>query len=184
MSRARTAAVLASSGLFVACAAGGRAPASPSQAGDASGAPAQAAPGGYPQQKPGAYPAPAAPPPAEPASPVQPQAAPPSPGQFGGPPGGGTSRSMAFSAALDEVDTSARQLDVAAGDCSNACRALGSMDRAAGRLCSLAQGNDEGRRCEDAKKKVYTARDRVKQTCGTCPGGVSVERSAPIPSSR
>ncbi|MBS2015153.1 MAG: hypothetical protein JST00_19840 [Deltaproteobacteria bacterium] len=178
MSRARTVLVISASGLFMACAAGSKAPATPSQVGEASGAAPQAAPAGYPQQ-PGAYPP--APPPAEPAAPVQPQAA---PGQFGGQPSGGTSRSMAFSAALDEVDSSVRQLDVAAGDCSNACRALGSMDRAAGRLCSLAQGNDEGRRCEDAKKKVYTARDRVKQTCGTCPGGVSVERSAPIPSGR
>ena len=184
----RTSSCVVVSALVVACAAGGRdarAPASSAPAGYAGSQnesqqyPQQ--PGAYPQQpqQPG-YPAP---PPAEPSAPSQPQ-----PGQVGGLPGqpgaGGNARTMAFSSALDEVDSSQRQLDVAAGDCNNACRALGSMDRAAGRLCSLAQGNDEGRRCDDAKKKVYSARDRVKQTCGACPGGVSVDRSAPVPSVR
>lgn len=176
------------SALVVACAAGGRDAKAPASSVPAGYAGSQNESQQYPQQ-PGAYPQqPAqpgypAPPPPEPSAPSQPQ-----PGQFGGQPGlpggGANSRTMAFSAALDEVDSSQRQLDVAAGDCNNACRALGSMDRAAGRLCSLAQGNDEGRRCDDAKKKVYSARDRVKQTCGACPGGVSVDRSAPVPSVR
>lgn len=126
---------------------------------------------GYPAQPstPGAYPPPAPPPP-------------PQPGAQPGVPG--TSRSMALQSAASEVESSQRELDVAAGDCRNACRALGSMDRAAGEVCKLAAGEDEGRRCDDAKKRVYSARDRVKTTCGTCPGGVSVERADPIPSSR
>jgi hypothetical protein len=178
----RTITAVASSALLFACAAadraGAKAPAatSPGYGGESAQYPQQ--PAGYPQQ-PGAQPQPGMPAP----PPPEPGAAPPAPGQPGGG-GSATSRTMAFSSALDEIDTSGRQLDVAAGDCSNACRALGSMDRACGRLCSLAQGSDETRRCEDAKKKVYSARDRVKQTCTTCPGGISVERSAPIPSVR
>jgi len=91
---------------------------------------------------------------------------------------------MFFQSATNEIESSQRELDVAAGDCRNACRALGSMDRAAGKVCELAQGSEEGRRCDGAKQRVYSARDRVKTTCGSCPGGPSVERAAPIPSPR
>jgi hypothetical protein len=140
--------------------------------------------GGYPsaapqapQQAPQPYaPAPpgAAPSPATPAQPAQPGSA------AGGAPG----RAMALQSASNEVESSQRELDVAGTNCRNACRALGSMDRAAGRLCELSQGSDEGQRCDDAKRRVYSARDRVKTTCGTCPNGPSVERTAPIPSLR
>jgi hypothetical protein len=155
-----------------ACAVASKAPpaASPSPAAEGSY--------GYAQPQPGAYPStPAqAPPPPPPA----PQAT--TPGQpSGGAPGG---RSLALQSAASDVESSQRELDVAAGDCRNACRALGSMDRAAGRLCELSQGSDEGRRCDEAKQRVYSARDRVKTTCGVCPGGPSVDRTAPIPSLR
>jgi len=94
------------------------------------------------------------------------------------------SRTQALQSASNDVDSSQRELDVAAGDCRNACRALGSMDRAAGRLCGLVQGEPESRRCDDAKRRVYSARERVKATCGQCENGASVDRSAPIPSLR
>jgi hypothetical protein len=90
---------------------------------------------------------------------------------------------MAQRSAESEIEAAQRQLDVAAGDCRNACRALGSMDRAAGKVCELSR-DDDGHRCDDAKGRVYFARDRVKSTCGDCPGGPSVERSAPVPSQR
>jgi hypothetical protein len=90
-------------------------------------------------------------------------------------------RALALAQASNEIETSQRELDVASGDCRNACRALGSMDRAAGRLCSLAQTNEEARRCDEAKLRVYAARDKVRNTCGSCPD-VSVDRNAPIPS--
>jgi hypothetical protein len=126
-----------------------------------------AAPAGYAQQP---YPSTATTTP-QPGTPAQePPAAPPQ------------SRAIQLQGAGRDFDSSERQLDVAAGDCSNACRALGSMDRAAGTLCQLAREGDEVKRCEDAKKKVYSARDRVKTTCGGCPGGPSVERTDPIPS--
>jgi hypothetical protein len=112
---------------------------------------------------------PAAPPPApEPAQPGYAQ-----------PPGG---RAAALSRAGGDFDVAQRELEVAAGDCRNACRALGSMDRAAGHLCTLASTTEEGRRCDDAKKRVYTARDRVRSTCGICPEGPTVDRNAPVPS--
>ena len=91
---------------------------------------------------------------------------------------------MALRAASNEVESSQRELDVAGSDCRNACRALGSMDRAAGRLCELSQGADEGNRCNDAKQRVYSARDRVRTHCGSCPNGPSVDRAAPMPSLR
>lgn len=100
------------------------------------------------------------------------------------PNGGGasaTNRSMALQSASREIEASQRELDVAGSDCRNACRALGSMDRAAGRLCALSQG-DEPQRCDDAKQRVYSARDRVRSTCGTCADGTTVERAAPVPS--
>ena len=100
-------------------------------------------------------------------------------------PGGGSApapnRGVAMAQATNDVDSAQRELDVAGGDCRNACRALGSMDRAAGRLCSLAQSPEESRRCDSAKGRVYTARDKVRNTCGSCPD-TSVDRQAPIPS--
>ncbi len=76
-----------------------------------------------------------------------------------------------------ELDAAQRDLDVASGDCRIACRALGSMDRATGHLCRLTQQG-----CDEARGKLYSARDRVRTMCGSCPGGASVERSAPVPS--
>jgi hypothetical protein len=86
--------------------------------------------------------------------------------------------SAASADSSSELDRAQRELDVAGGDCQNACRALGSMDRAAGRLCKLAQASDP---CGAAKDKVVKARDKVKRTCGSCPD-VTVDRNAAIPS--
>lgn len=150
-----------------------------------SGEPAPAHPGAEPPTAGAQYqaaPAPAAPQSTmdsmagEPAPPAQPSTA-PGHGPFAPPP----PRSAALRQASSDIEVSQRELDVAGGDCRNACRALGSMDRAAGRLCGLAQSSDEQRRCEDAKVRVYSARDKVRNTCGTCPD-VSVERNAPVPS--
>lgn len=90
-------------------------------------------------------------------------------------------RSIAIAQATNDVASSQRQLDLSGGDCQNACRALGSMDRATGRLCGLAQSNDEIRRCDDARNRLYSARDKVRSSCGTC-ADVSVDRNAPVPS--
>lgn len=169
----RIVAALPCSLLVVACAANEKAAKSPESM------PSQASPAatsmqpGYPGASMSTSPAPQA-------SPGYPPPPPPvSPG------GGAMPRTMALTNAQNDVDSSQRELDpnLANNDCKNACRALGSMDRAAGRLCGLVQ-NDEMRRCDDAKEKVYSARDRVKRTCGTCDDGTSVDRKDPVPASR
>lgn len=171
--RAALAAFVASA--LVACAAGRKSAEAPAATSPAS------EPAGYAQQP--ALQATPPPPPAAPspgADALSPQPGQPgtAPGTYAPPP---PNRSIALSQASSDIEASQRELDVAGGDCRNACRALGSMDRAAGRLCGLAQSNDEQRRCSDAKTRVYSARDKVKNTCGSCPD-VSVDRDAPIPS--
>jgi hypothetical protein len=75
-----------------------------------------------------------------------------------------------------------RDLEAAGGQCPIACRALGSMDRAAGRLCSLATSADEKLVCAEAKAKLLAARAKVRQACGACPNGTVVDPDAPCPS--
>jgi hypothetical protein len=123
-----------------------------------------------------AAPAGAAPPPA--VAPATPQPSQPGAG-YGAAPSG---LSAAMAQASGEVEAAQRELDVAAGDCRNACRALRSMDRATGRLCSLGVSTEEIRRCSDAKSRLLHARDKVRSTCGTCPDGPSLDRNAPVPS--
>jgi hypothetical protein len=83
------------------------------------------------------------------------------------------------SAALLEIETAWQRLELSGSDCALACRALASMERATGKLCSMP---DEPARCDDAKGRVRGARGRVRQACGSCPGGPSVDDRAPIPS--
>jgi hypothetical protein len=75
-----------------------------------------------------------------------------------------------------------RELEASAGNCSAACRALGSMDRAAGQVCALATSTDDARVCDDSKGKLTSARARVRASCGSCPNGPSVDPNAPVPS--
>lgn len=72
-------------------------------------------------------------------------------------------------------------LEQAGADCKAACRALGAMDRAAGELCEI-DGRDGI--CKSAEDRVRDARGRVRNACGTCPDGVVLEPTAPIPSRR
>jgi hypothetical protein len=125
---------------------------------------------------------PTAAPGAFPPAPAQPMAPPPPPAPAAAarPPEGGTRASLRRAGL--ELDTAQRELEASAGDCAAACRALGSMERATGHLCDLASDLEDRRVCEEAKTRVQAARDRVRNTCGSCPGGPSVERGAPIPS--
>jgi hypothetical protein len=63
-----------------------------------------------------------------------------------------------------------RQFDIAAGqrDCANACRALDSMERAAGQICELARSAEERRTCKAVEDQVGSARDRIRSACGEC----------------
>lgn len=87
-------------------------------------------------------------------------------------------RAEAELAALgEEKDTGARAAEQAPrpqrgdGDdfaaCSVACRALGSMRRAAASLCGLA--GDADPRCESARVRVTRADERVRASCPACP---------------
>jgi hypothetical protein len=87
----------------------------------------------------------------------------------------------AIARAKGDIDRADRELQTAAGDCATACRALASMERATSHLCRIAGAADDRDRCDEAKTKVLLARDRVRTTCGSCPGGPTLERSAPIP---
>jgi hypothetical protein len=68
----------------------------------------------------------------------------------------------------------------AGADCSNACRALRSMQRATARLCSIAANDEERDRCKAAQERVRNARERVRSSCGQCSGGPSLDPNAPI----
>lgn len=132
-------------------------------AGAAAGYPSQP---GYPQQQPYPYAsAPAPPPPPSTTQPAQ-------PGMPGYPP-----ETPALQASRD-FDKAERELAVSTSDCTNACRALGSMDRAAGNICKLSADKP---RCDDATDKVRSARDKVKNSCGDCKE-TSTNRNDPVPS--
>ncbi len=90
-------------------------------------------------------------------------------------------RSAALRASADLV-TAARELEASTGSCTAACRALGSMDRATGRLCGLASTREDARVCEESKAKLVAARERVRSACGSCPGGPTVDPNAAAPS--
>ena len=69
--------------------------------------------------------------------------------------------------ARDELARAESEVAAAQKDCASACRALASMERAAKSLCDLG-GADE---CSQARARVEAARDRVRSSCGSCPGG-------------
>lgn len=75
------------------------------------------------------------------------------------------------------VEAAQRELELAGSDCAAACRALGSMERATARLCTLEEAS-----CEDVRVRLLRSRERVRASCGGCPGGPSVNSDAPIPS--
>ena len=156
----RAALVVASAGLVVAgCAADSKqAPRSPSQESGASASypslpSSTTSPGAAPSQ-----------PDAAPSMPVQ-------PGPFAPAP--------EMRLAQEDFEKGRRELEsTGGGQCKDACRALSSMDRAAGKICGLESGD----RCVGVKDKLYSARDRVHLSCGTCSDGTSTDRNAPVPS--
>lgn len=185
MKRALAVVVVAS--LVTACAASksrdAQAPAAPSSS-PATGGSGTGAAEAYGQpaapQQPGYAPPPSPPPPSAGAEPSSTAPAP-----HAQPSGASGSRAVALQQASSDIEAAQRELDVSGGDCRNACRALGSMDRAAGRVCSLTRDDGTHDRCDDAKRRLYGARDRVRNTCGTCPDGQpAVDRNAPVPSMR
>jgi hypothetical protein len=108
-------------------------------------APAAAPRAPYPQETPAA----------EEAAPASAAAAPPS-------------RDVQRAAAREEIDRSERSLQASLSDCTVACHALDSMDRAVTHLCALVDAPSDQRRCDDARQRLAVARRRVRETCGAC----------------
>jgi hypothetical protein len=78
------------------------------------------------------------------------------------------SRDARRTAARGELERSEASLAASASDCGAACRALASMSRAVDHLCALVDSADDQRRCDDARRRMASARERVRQTCGVC----------------
>jgi hypothetical protein len=101
-----------------------------------------------------------------------PGAAPPSTTpQTAAPPTGQAPAGSTRAAALVEFERSEGELRASAGDCATACRALASMERATTQICSLTGEDGDAGRCDDARRRLLTARDRVNSACGGCPAG-------------
>jgi hypothetical protein len=132
-------------------ACGGGAPQRPAEAPASGGATEESAPATGGASAAG-YPASAAP--EQPSASTDIEAAGQAPGQRG--------------QARQELARAEAQLEAARSDCSAACRALASMQRATEHLCALADESDDRRRCEEARKRLLAARDRVRSSCGEC----------------
>ena len=85
-------------------------------------------------------------------------------------------------AAKEALTTAATELEAAldqtAFDCSAACMALASMQRAAERLCEL----EPGPRCDTARERVEAARRRVADQCPACDASRQAGAIGPTPS--
>ena len=159
------------------------APAAQSPAGSAAdGAPSTGGAAGY-SPGPSQYSQPAPPPPSPSAAPpAEAPKAEPGPAQTQTTPQG---RAVAINKDTNDIESAQRELDAAGSSCHNACRALGSMDRASGHLCLMTREDNTHDRCDDAKRRLYNARDKVRGSCGTCPDNQpATDRNAPVPSMR
>ncbi|MFO0678491.1 MAG: hypothetical protein U0169_18280 [Polyangiaceae bacterium] len=95
--------------------------------------------------------------------------------------GGSSNRLREASIAFDRV---ARELEAGLGQCSVVCRSLASMERSASHLCALALADRQESLCTDAAARVRAARARVRASCGSCPGGPTLDPDAPLPADR
>jgi hypothetical protein len=69
-----------------------------------------------------------------------------------------------LAAARGELEHAAAELEAGLAECTSACRALASMERAAAHLCEL----DGATECSSAKERVERARARVKSSGCSC----------------
>lgn len=73
-------------------------------------------------------------------------------------------------ARADEIDALEKELatehaKLSTSDCTDACRALGSIRRAADKICALEPGSP---RCTSAQAKSNDATERVRAACPDC----------------
>jgi hypothetical protein len=110
-----------------------------------------------------------------------PQAQPPPPPGYGQPspepaqplgPSGAFAEEPPLSLAesLAAFEHASAELSSADLDCSGACKAFQSMQRASERICALNGPDDPGARCRKAKARLDTARETVRRRCGSCEG--------------
>jgi hypothetical protein len=71
--------------------------------------------------------------------------------------------------AWHEFERAAEELKASGSDCERACQALGSMQRAATRICALEPASRKGSRCPEARERLAKARQQVSSSCGVCP---------------
>ena len=90
------------------------------------------------------------------------------------------SREIELRNARRDLQSATRDLDASLGDCSNACRALVSLERATAHLCELADSSSDRTSCDDAKARVIRARAQIKASCGTCSNGATLDSNAPV----
>lgn len=76
---------------------------------------------------------------------------------------------------LDAEHASLSSLELATRDCVAACRALGSIRRAAERICAL----EPGQRCDSARDKAADATRRVRDACPDCAIATSPAEPSP-----
>jgi hypothetical protein len=63
-----------------------------------------------------------------------------------------------------DFQKNAHDFDLAATDCTLACKALASLERAADHLCAVAEPDE----CTDARARVDRAKRAVQSQCGGC----------------
>ena len=67
-------------------------------------------------------------------------------------------------AARSDFDREEHEVQLASSDCQAACKALASMERAADRLCLVAEPQE----CSDARVRVDRAKRAISAQCGGC----------------
>lgn len=85
------------------------------------------------------------------------------------------SLSPGFRSFYEDFEVAELALSHASDACSDACRALRSMVRAAERMCAIAASEPEELRCEAARDRVRGAREHVRRACHVCSEGPPLE---------
>lgn len=85
------------------------------------------------------------------------------------------SLSPGFQSSYEDFLVAELALSHASEACSDACRALRSMVRAAERMCAIASSEREADRCESARGRVRGAREHIRRACHVCPEGPPLE---------
>jgi hypothetical protein len=79
-------------------------------------------------------------------------------------PSGASEFPASVGAAREEVNKDERDIEIASSDCQAACKALASLERAADRLCMVAEPQE----CSDARVRVDRAKRAINEKCGGC----------------